>query len=120
MADVTTTIDEETGLTGASSLAPDMLTGRILLNVDSEEEGVLTIGCAGGSDAHLYLPVRRTAAPDGSVAAWSVAAWGSAPASAPAVGVRPCGRTCATAASRAAKMSDAAAASAPPDERENK
>jgi dipeptidase D len=55
------TIDEETGLTGASSLASDMLEGRILLNVDSEEEGVLTIGCAGGSDAHLYLPVTRAA-----------------------------------------------------------
>jgi dipeptidase D len=55
------TIDEETGLTGASSLAADMLTGRILLNVDSEEEGVLTIGCAGGSDTHLYLPMARSA-----------------------------------------------------------
>jgi dipeptidase D len=55
------TIDEETGLTGASSLASDMLEGRILLNVDSEEEGVLTIGCAGGIDAHFYLPVSRAA-----------------------------------------------------------
>jgi dipeptidase D len=60
------TIDEETGLTGASSLAADMLTGRILLNVDSEEEGVLTIGCAGGCDTHLHLPVTRFAVPGDS------------------------------------------------------
>lgn len=44
------TVDEETGLTGAFNLAPDMLTGKYLLNLDSEDEGELFIGCAGGID----------------------------------------------------------------------
>lgn len=51
------TVDEETGLTGATELAEDMLEGRLLLNVDSEDEGVFTVGCAGGQDTHLSLPV---------------------------------------------------------------
>ncbi len=51
------TIDEETGLTGAGGLAEDLLEGRLLINLDSEEEGVLTIGCAGGADTYLTLPV---------------------------------------------------------------
>lgn len=49
------TVDEETGLTGASGLAPDMLSGRILINLDTEEDGVLYIGCAGGADTQLIL-----------------------------------------------------------------
>jgi dipeptidase D len=44
------TIDEERGLTGAKSLAENALQGRILLNLDSEEEGELYVGCAGGRD----------------------------------------------------------------------
>ena len=60
------TVDEETGLTGASNLAEDMLEGRQLINVDSEEEGVLTIGCAGGADSHLSLSIDKEAAPGGS------------------------------------------------------
>ncbi len=44
------TVDEETGLTGAFSLEKDLLQGRILLNLDSEDEGELFIGCAGGID----------------------------------------------------------------------
>ncbi len=56
------TVDEETGLTGAAGLANDMLLGRRLLNLDSEEEGVITIGCAGGGDTHLHLPVAEEAA----------------------------------------------------------
>jgi len=62
------TVDEETGLTGASNLDDDVLEGRCLLNLDSEEEGVLTIGCAGGGDTHLALPLQRTAAPAGAAA----------------------------------------------------
>jgi dipeptidase D len=62
------TIDEETGLTGASSLASDMLEGKTLLNLDSEEEGVLTIGCAGGADTQVKLPLSETAAPAGAAA----------------------------------------------------
>jgi len=44
------TMDEETGLTGAFGLKPDLLQGRILINLDSEDEGQLFIGCAGGKD----------------------------------------------------------------------
>jgi dipeptidase D len=44
------TVDEETGLTGASNLSADFLESRVLLNLDSEEEGELYVGCAGGED----------------------------------------------------------------------
>ncbi len=44
------TVDEETGLTGASNLSADFLESKILLNLDSEEEGELFVGCAGGKD----------------------------------------------------------------------
>jgi dipeptidase D len=44
------TVDEETGLTGAANLDADFLESRILLNLDSEEEGVLYVGCSGGKD----------------------------------------------------------------------
>jgi dipeptidase D len=44
------TIDEESGMTGAINLNPDFFTGRTLLNLDSEDEGILFIGCAGGMD----------------------------------------------------------------------
>ncbi|MHC4812365.1 MAG: aminoacyl-histidine dipeptidase [Planctomycetota bacterium] len=55
------TVDEETGLTGANALEPGFISGKILLNVDSEDEGVFTVGCAGGRDTHLYLPIEREA-----------------------------------------------------------
>ncbi len=42
------TVDEETGLTGATNLDPSIVDGRILINIDSEEEGIIYIGCAGG------------------------------------------------------------------------
>ena len=44
------TIDEETGLTGANNIQPNWMKSKYLLNLDSEEEGYLTIGCAGGID----------------------------------------------------------------------
>ena len=44
------TADEETGMTGALNLKPDFFSGRTLLNLDSEDEGILFIGCAGGMD----------------------------------------------------------------------
>jgi dipeptidase D len=53
------TIDEETGLTGAFALKSDMLTGKILLNLDSEDWGVLTVGCAGGGDSKIKLPIKK-------------------------------------------------------------
>jgi len=45
------TVDEETGMTGAFALKPDFFEGRTLLNLDSEDEGILFIGCAGGMDS---------------------------------------------------------------------
>ena len=48
--EILVTVDEETGLTGAKGIAPGWLRSRYLLNLDSEEEGELTIGCAGGVD----------------------------------------------------------------------
>ena len=48
--EVIVTIDEETGLTGANGIQPRWLKAKYLLNLDSEEEGFLTIGCAGGVD----------------------------------------------------------------------
>jgi len=44
------TVDEESGMTGAKNLQPGFFEGRILLNLDSEDEGILYIGCAGGVD----------------------------------------------------------------------
>ena len=44
------TVDEETGLTGAFALEPGFMKGKMLLNLDSEDEGQFFIGCAGGKD----------------------------------------------------------------------
>ena len=57
------TVDEESGLLGAKKLDPGLVDGRILLNIDSEEEGVFTIGCAGGQETRIRLDLQRTAAP---------------------------------------------------------
>jgi dipeptidase D len=54
------TVDEETGLTGAFALGKDMLKGRIMLNLDSEDFGVITVGCAGGGDSQVELPIQQT------------------------------------------------------------
>lgn len=51
------TVDEETGLTGARGLESDFFEGRLLLNLDSEEEGVFIAGCAGGQNSSIRLPV---------------------------------------------------------------
>ncbi len=51
------TVDEETGLTGANFIEPGFIDSKILLNIDSEDEGVLTIGCAGGRDTKIELPL---------------------------------------------------------------
>lgn len=50
------TVDEETGLTGAKALEAGVLKGKMLLNLDSEDEGQLFIGCAGGKDTVATLP----------------------------------------------------------------
>jgi dipeptidase D len=49
------TIDEETGMTGAFALKSGVLQGDILLNLDSEDEGELCVGCAGGVDGNFYF-----------------------------------------------------------------
>ncbi|MBR4849631.1 MAG: aminoacyl-histidine dipeptidase [Alistipes sp.] len=57
------TVDEETGLTGAFNLGEGMLTGKYLINLDSEDEGEVFIGCAGGIDTLAYLPLATESAP---------------------------------------------------------
>lgn len=62
------TIDEETGMTGAKMLQPGLLQGEILLNMDSEDEGELYIGCAGGIDTTGEFTPSYEAVPEGSKA----------------------------------------------------
>lgn len=58
------TIDEETGMTGAENLKPGLLNGDIMINLDSEDEGELYIGCAGGVDteAKFYYKTEKVPA----------------------------------------------------------
>ena len=55
--EILATSDEEIGLVGANALKEGFIQGRILLNLDSEDEGIFTIGCAGGADSHFSIPV---------------------------------------------------------------
>jgi dipeptidase D len=57
------TVDEETGMTGAFNLKPGLLDGDILLNMDSEDEGELYIGCAGGINANVTFNYDEVATP---------------------------------------------------------
>lgn len=57
------TVDEETGFTGAFALQPGFFEGKILLNLDSEDEGELFIGCAGGIDTVAKLPYEKIVTP---------------------------------------------------------
>jgi dipeptidase D len=57
------TCDEETGMTGAEGLKPGILQGGILLNLDSEDEGELYIGCAGGVDVTADIPFKAVEVP---------------------------------------------------------
>ncbi len=59
--EVVITVDEETGMYGAAGIDLSMLRGKKLLNIDSEEEGVFTVSCAGGARANITLPVSRHA-----------------------------------------------------------
>ncbi len=61
--EVLITYDEETGMTGAKSLKPNVLKGDIFLNLDSEEEGELCIGCAGGLDGEADFEYTMKDAP---------------------------------------------------------
>lgn len=49
------TIDEETGMTGVNALKPGFITGKTLLNLDSEEDGAFYVGCSGGQDTRGYF-----------------------------------------------------------------
>ncbi len=62
------TIDEEAGMTGANELQPGILNGDILLNLDSEDEGELYVGCAGGTNANMVFKYRMKQVPEDSVA----------------------------------------------------
>ncbi len=61
------TVDEETGMDGAMGLDVSHLRGKMMLNLDSEEDGVLTCGCAGGARVDCSLPAHREALPDGYI-----------------------------------------------------
>lgn len=53
------TVEEEIGLNGARAVAPGVLKGDVLLNLDSEDDSRITIGCAGGRDVVVTLPLTR-------------------------------------------------------------
>lgn len=55
--EVVLTVDEETGLYGAEAIDMSMLKGKKLINLDSEEEGIFTVGCAGGLTLEANIPV---------------------------------------------------------------
>ena len=65
--EILVTYDEETGMTGAEALKPGLLKGDILLNLDSEDENELCIGCAGGLDAQADFKYRSLPVPRGYV-----------------------------------------------------
>lgn len=57
------TVDEETGMTGAFGLGKDMITGKILINLDSEDDAEVFVGCAGGIDTTAVFRYERSMAP---------------------------------------------------------
>ena len=59
--EVIITVDEETGMDGAVGVDLSSLSGRTMINLDSEDEGVFTVSCAGGARANISLPVSRRA-----------------------------------------------------------
>ena len=61
------TVAEEVGLEGANALDPALVTGSILINLDSEEDGKLTVGCAGSTDTWIRIEAPREPAADGAV-----------------------------------------------------
>lgn len=73
--EILVTYDEETGMTGAQALKPGVLKGDILINLDSESEGELYVGCAGGLDATASCRYRRKNEPKDHEC-WSLAVKG--------------------------------------------
>ena len=61
------TVAEEVGLEGANALDPSLVTGAILVNLDSEEDGRLTVGCAGSTDTWLHIDAPREPADEDAV-----------------------------------------------------
>ena len=59
--EVIITVDEETGMDGAVGIDLSSLKGRAMLNIDSEEEGIFTVSCAGGAKVKLSMPIARRA-----------------------------------------------------------
>ena len=59
--EVIITVDEEIGMLGADAIDLSELKGRILINLDSEDEGIFTVSCAGGCRATITLPAERRA-----------------------------------------------------------
>ena len=59
--EVIITVDEEIGMLGAAAIDLSEIKGRMLINIDSEEEGVFTVSCAGGATATISLPIERRA-----------------------------------------------------------
>ncbi len=59
------TADEETGLTGAFALDKKLLKGEVLINLDSEDDGEIFVGCAGGIDTTAILPFKAEKSPNG-------------------------------------------------------
>lgn len=59
------TVDEETGLTGAMLMDQGFITGKHLINLDSEQDGTIIVGCAGGKDTTIRIAMARTTAPLG-------------------------------------------------------
>ncbi len=53
------TVDEETGMFGAADIDCSVLTSRVMLNLDSEDEGVLLVSCAGGNNTTCHIPIKR-------------------------------------------------------------
>ncbi len=70
------TRDEETGMFGAADFEPELVKGKKFINIDSEEEGILTVSCAGGITAHAEIPLPLSA--DGSDFACAVSVSGLA------------------------------------------
>lgn len=63
--EIMATVDEETGLTGAARLDASMFKGKTLLNLDTEEISAIYIGCAGGGDSTITLPISTQPVPEG-------------------------------------------------------
>jgi dipeptidase D len=62
------TVDEETGMTGVNELKPKFITGRTLLNMDSEEDGAFYVGCSGGQDTAGTYKIDYTKPKRGTIA----------------------------------------------------